>query len=152
MKRSLNSARIPSHLEPSGLYRSDGRRPDGAAIVPWKNGKGLVWDATCPDTLAPSYVLIASAETGAVAREAEHRKEMKYSHLENSHYFVPIAIETLGAMGHKARCFLKKLARRISLATEDNQAHSHLMQRLSMAVQRGNAAAVLGCIGVGMGS
>ena len=53
-------------------------------------------------------------------------------------------------MGHKARCFLKELARRISLATEDNQAHSHLMQRLSMAVQRRNAAAVLGCIGVGM--
>ena len=54
-------------------------------------------------------------------------------------------------MGHKARCFLKELARRISLATEDNQAHSHPIQHLSMAVQRGNAAAVLGCIGVGMG-
>ena len=29
VKRSLDSARIPSHLEPLGLYRSDGRRPDG---------------------------------------------------------------------------------------------------------------------------
>ena len=113
----------------------------------------IVWDATYPDTLTPSYLSIASAKAGAVAREAEHRKEMKYSHLENSHYFVQLAIETLGAMGHKARCFLKELARhRISLAAEDNQAHSHLMQRLSMAVLRGNAAAVLGCIGVGMGS
>ena len=75
---------------------------------------------------------------------------MKYSHLEDSHYFVHIAIETLGAMGHKARSFLKELARRIHLATEDNQAHHHLIQRLSVAVQRGNAAAVLGCIGVGL--
>ena len=105
-------------------------------------------DATCPDTLAPSYLTIVSAEAGAVAREAEHRKQMKYSHLEDSHYFVPIAIETLGAMGHKARYFLKELAHRICLATEDNQAHSHLIQCLSMAVP----AAVLGCIGVGMGS
>ena len=30
VKRSLDSARIPSHLEPSGLFRSDGRRPNGA--------------------------------------------------------------------------------------------------------------------------
>ena len=30
--KSLDSARIPSHLEPSGLYRSDGRRPDGGSI------------------------------------------------------------------------------------------------------------------------
>ena len=98
MKRSLDSTKILSHLEPSGLYRSD-----GASIVPWKEGRVLVWDATCPDTLAPSYLSIATAEAGAVAREAEHRKQVKYSHLEDSHYFVPIAIETLGAMGHKAR-------------------------------------------------
>ena len=151
VKRSLDSARIPSHLEPSGLFRSDGRRPDGASIVPWKEGKILVWDATCPDTLAPSYVSIASAEAGAVAREAEHRKQAKYCHMEDSHYFVPIAIETLGTMGHEARCFLKELSHRIYLATEDSQAHQNLIQRLSVAVQRGNAAAVLGCIGVGKG-
>ena len=84
-----------------------------------------MWDVTCPDTLAPSYLSIATAEAGAVAREAEHRKQVKYSHLEDSHYFVPIAIETLGAMGHKARSFLKELAQRIHLATEDNQAYHH---------------------------
>ena len=110
-----------------------------------------MWDATCPDTLAPSYVSIASAEAGAVAREAEHRKQAKYCHIEDSHYFVPIAIETLGTMGHEARCFLKELSHRIYLATEDSQAHQHLIQRLPVAIQRGNAAAVLGCIGVDKG-
>ena len=110
VKRSLDSARIPSHLELSGLYRSDVRRPDGASIVPWKERKVLVWNATCPDTLAPSYLTIASAEAGAVARKAEHQKQMKYFHLEVSHYFVPIIIEILDAMGHKACCFLKELA------------------------------------------
>ena len=64
--------------------------------------------------------------------------------------FVPIAIETLDAMGHKALSSIKELARHIHLATEDNQAHHHLIQRLSEAVQRVNAAAVLGCIGVGL--
>ena len=38
VKRSLDAAKIPSHLEPSGLYRADGKRPDGASVVPWQRG------------------------------------------------------------------------------------------------------------------
>ena len=53
--RALAVAHVPSRLEPSGLYRSDGKRPDGVSIVPWKCGQLLVWDATCPDTFAPPY-------------------------------------------------------------------------------------------------
>ena len=37
--RALSSAKIPSRLEPSGLYRSDGKRPDGISVVPWRRGK-----------------------------------------------------------------------------------------------------------------
>ena len=44
IKRSLESAKIPCHLEPTGLFRSDGKRPDGASIVPWKDVKVLMWD------------------------------------------------------------------------------------------------------------
>ena len=40
IERSLESAKIPSHLEPMGLYRSDGKRPDGALAVPWRGGGG----------------------------------------------------------------------------------------------------------------
>ena len=46
IKRSLEAAKVPGHLEPTGLYRSDGKRPDGATLVPWKRGKVLVLDAT----------------------------------------------------------------------------------------------------------
>ena len=42
IKRSLDVAQIPSHLEPTGFYRSDGKRSDGASVVPWKGGKALV--------------------------------------------------------------------------------------------------------------
>ena len=56
--RALAAAKIPSRLEPSGLYRTDGKRPDGITVVPWKSGRLLVWDATCPDTFALSYVEI----------------------------------------------------------------------------------------------
>ena len=36
--RALTAAHIPSRLEPSGIFRSDGKRPDGITVVPWKGG------------------------------------------------------------------------------------------------------------------
>ena len=55
IQKALSSINVPSKFEPSGLYRSDGKRLDGASIIPWKSGKALVWDFTCTDTLALSY-------------------------------------------------------------------------------------------------
>ena len=109
--RSLESAKIPCHLEPTGLFRSDGKRSDGASIVPWKGGKVLVWDATFPDTLAPSYSTLAVREAGAVAADAEYKKSQKYLHLSYSHYFVPVAVETLGVFGKEARHFFREVAK-----------------------------------------
>ena len=82
-----------------------------------------------------------------IAVDAEYRKELKYSHLDATHCFIPIAVETLGAFGTHARTFFREVARRVRLVTDDPLAHQFLAQRISVAVQRGNAAAVLGCIG-----
>jgi len=41
--RTLVSAGIPVTKEPNGLSRSDGKRPDGLTLVPWKEGKPLTW-------------------------------------------------------------------------------------------------------------
>ena len=54
VKRALSSAQIPAMLEPTSLSRSDGKRPDGATIAPWKSGRMLVWDVSCTDTFALS--------------------------------------------------------------------------------------------------
>ena len=42
VKRPLESAKIPCHSEPTGVFRSDVKRKDGASIVPWKGGKVLL--------------------------------------------------------------------------------------------------------------
>ena len=34
----LRSAGVRSHLEPSGLHRSNGKHLDGITIVPWRGG------------------------------------------------------------------------------------------------------------------
>ena len=144
IRRSLASAKIPSHLEPSGIMRSDGKRPDGATIMPWKNGRTMVWDATCPDTFAPSHVAHAAREAGTVASQAERNKCQKYALLCTSHHFVPIAIETSGVFGPEAASFFGELGRRIRAETGEPRSLQFLLQGISVAVQRGNAAAVLG--------
>ena len=144
--RGLALAKVPSRLEPSGLYRTDGKRPDGISVVPWRNGKLLVWDATCPDTFAPSYIALATSEAGAVAAQAESEKCAKYSHLVSSHIFTPIAIKTSGAIGPSTRGFLKELGLRLKRVTGEANSTQYLLQRLSVAVQRGNAASIMGTI------
>ena len=97
ISRALTTAGIPSRLEPTGLLRTDGKRPDGMSLAPWSSGKLLVWDATCSDTFAPSHRSQATHAPGEVAARAEERKEAKYISLLAGHHFVPVAVETMGA-------------------------------------------------------
>ena len=110
-------------------------------------GKILVWDATCSDTLASSHRDIAVREPGAVAAAAKHCKQANYSHLDASHHFVPLAVESLRVLGREACAFVRDLAHHLTSGTDDRQSHQFLLQRVAIANQRGNAAAVLGTIG-----
>ena len=107
----MTSAQIPSRLEPSGLVHSDGKRPDGVTLAPWKYGKFLILDATCPDTLSRSYCAATISSAGAVVAGAEMRKLAKYDSLAPYHMFVPVAIESLGVIGTLSMAFLKDVSR-----------------------------------------
>ena len=122
----------------------DGKRPDGATVMPWKCGRALAWDATCPDTYAPSHLALAAREAGAVANQAEQQKTEKYAHLSASHLFVPFAVETSGVFGPEALSLLEDIGRRIRAETGEPRSFQFLLQGVSVAIQRGNAASVLG--------
>lgn len=76
--RSLSSINIPTKLEPAGLSRNDGKRPDGVTLTPWFKGQPFIWDATCIDTFADSYLSKACSEAGKVANFAANRKHELY--------------------------------------------------------------------------
>ena len=98
--RTFRLVRVHAKLEPPRLLRSDGRRPDGTTLDPCTRGQYLVWDFTCPDTLAKSHLNQSSLATGSAASAAESRKRTKYAQLSSENYtFVPITIETFGAWG-----------------------------------------------------
>jgi hypothetical protein len=144
IKRALLTAEIPSRLEPTKLCRSDDKRPDGVSTMPWSRGQCLAWDFTCPDTLAASHLNKAVTGPGQVANAAEQLKADKYRALSTDYFFVPIAIETLGPVGDEATAFFQDLGRRVLAITGEPRTMTFLWQRLSVAVQKGNAACVLG--------
>ncbi|XP_061718384.1 uncharacterized protein LOC133525958 [Cydia pomonella] len=145
LRRALVSAGIPAALEPQ-IVRNDGKRPDGMSLIPWKMGRALVWDVTCADTLAASYIPSTSKHAGAAADTRERQKVAKYSCLGAQYEFVAFGVETLGSWGRGAQILHKALGKRLREATGDPRAGSFLAQRIAIAIQRGNAACVMGTL------
>ena len=107
VRRGLSAAGIPSMLEPSGLDRGDGKRPDGITAYPYSRSRCLIWDATCANTFASSNLKRAALASGSVADAAEVRKIAKYAELDRRFIFQPVAVETSGAMGNRRSSFFK---------------------------------------------
>jgi len=133
-------------LEPQRLLKSDRRRPDDTTLDPWHSGRYLAWDFTCPDPLAPSHLSQSSLAAVSAAEGAETRKQAKYAELVASgdYIFSPIAIETQGAWGPAALVICAEIGGRTAALTGDPRSFAYLRQRLGIAVQKGNAAAVVG--------
>ena len=95
--RAVKKAKITASKEPIGLLRHDGKRPDGATLVPWTRGRPLAWDMTVPDTFAASHIQFTSSSACAAADKAAVNKTAKYVELTSTHHFVAIAVETSGS-------------------------------------------------------
>lgn len=144
LQNALQTAMIPSKKEPSGLFRDDGKRVDGITLVPWSRGQMLAWDATCSDTLALSYIHLSSSSSGSVAELAAVNKSRKYSRLLEQNYIIlPFAVETLGPWCSEAIQFVDRLGKLLVNATGEKNSKIYLKQRISLAIQRSNAACVM---------
>ena len=142
--RALNTAQYKSLLEPEGLCKDNNKRPDGITLVPWERGRCLAWDVSCVNPLAMSNIKASLASTGGAAADADHRKRVKYKELDEKFKVVPIVVETLGVLGPSARQFLRTLGNRISVRTGETRSTEFLIQRVSVAIQRGNAKCIRG--------
>ena len=146
MKRALTAIDIPCTLEPRGLCRGDDRRsPDGISIIPWEQGRCLVWDATCHDTFAPTNIPFSSMGAGLVANRAAASKCLLYSDLCQSYTFIPLAVESAGSIGKDTLKFLHDLRRCTRSKTKDPLSYLKLCQKISVCIQRSNSVSVLGC-------
>ncbi|CAH2231215.1 jg21227 [Pararge aegeria aegeria] len=80
------------------------------------------------------------------ATSAEQAKRRKYENLDSSFIFVPFGVESLGLWVPEARALFKELSKRVIEPSGDPRAGSYLGQRISLAIQRGNAASILGTV------
>lgn len=116
------------------------------SLIPWAGGKAVIWDFTCADTYAASYLNDTSRCAGAAAKSAESKKISKYYLLQQQFIFMPVCIETSGVWGQNAISFIKNIGHKISIITGEPKSTFYLIQRISLAVQRGNVASVMGSI------
>lgn len=130
---AFSSAQFPNLLEPPGLSRVDGQRPDGKTLVPWSRGKALIWDVTVVDTVAPSHLESTSKSSGAAADEAERNKHNNYINLKTEYNFTPLAFETFGSIGPETSQFLKRLGKVMARVTGEPRSLDFLLQRISVA-------------------
>ena len=148
IEQTLGSLDMPSMLKPRELYQTDGKRPDGVTMIPWEMGKELVWDVTVVDALAPSRLNQGSlCNPGTTATEAEARKIETYCEvIDNGYIFHSVALEVQGSLGESCEIFITRLCEMLCRSHDDQRAGSFLKPRISMALQIGNAACVLGTV------
>ena len=140
--RAFQNAETPATREPQGLCPNE-KRPDGVTLIPWNRGRCVAWDATCPDTFAISHLTTTSVSAGSAAARAEEAKVAKYSDIRYGIDFIPIAVESDGAWGQQGLALVNEIGRRTSVLTNDPRCTIFLRQRLSIAVQKGNAICIM---------
>ena len=135
-------AGCPSILEPPGMTRVDGKRPDGATILLYERGLPMAWDATIVHTSAQSYRHLTSAHAGEAAAAAVAKMRVKYAALDGRVDFRSVGLETLGPFGPSASELLDSIATRIRAQTGDAGARTRLYRRIAAALQMGNAVSL----------
>lgn len=79
------------------MSRDDGERPDGLTLIPWEKGQSLVWDTTCIDTLADSFLHKSAQKCESAAEFAQNKKHSNYSYIKSRNYaFTAFAVEKIG--------------------------------------------------------
>jgi len=101
---------------------------------------------TCSHTLAASSLNRAVLGPSSVACDAERRKICKYSSLLSTYIFFRLLLRHSVLLETEAMSFLHEVGRRMQFVTHEKRSFSFLMQRLSVAIQHGNTACIIGSV------
>ena len=118
IKSALQKACLPSVLEPLGLDRGDGSRPDGNPVFLFSGGRSLVRISRVLILLLRYLHMNRLAmEASTAANCAKECKLCKYAALAGAHQFEPIAVEMMGPNGGSTGVILKEIGHRLVKAT-----------------------------------
>ena len=96
-------------------------------------------DVSITKTVAASYLPLSSTATGGAAEMASEKKMDKYAELSTKSCFCPIIIETFDPINDLGLALLTELGRHMTDCTRDARETVHLLQRISVTIQRFNS-------------
>ena len=88
-------------------------------------------------------------KNGYAANLAEVNKTVKYVTLRSDYVFMPFAFETFGVAGPKTRNFINVICKKLRDTSGCDLPGLYFKQQISLYIQRGNVASVLGTMGPG---
>ena len=91
------------------------------------------------------YVKNSAKGAGFAASLREEEKSKHYQELTN-YMFIPVAVETYGAWGQQGLKFIKEIGRKMRDVTGEKRSTFFLSQNISMAIQKGNSACIMGTV------
>ena len=130
-----------------GLIPGSLSRPADVFIENWVDGRKIAFDVSVVSPVQEA-VLHRAADTAAAAIEMRKATKIR-DHFNNCRaqgiFFQPLVVESFGGWDKVAAKFLKTIARQEARrwGKEDAIEIKHFFQRLSVALQRGNAALLL---------
>ena len=77
------------------------------------------------------------------------REKVKISHykeLANDYCFIPVAVETFGSWGQEGYKLVKEIGKKVMEETGERRSTFYLFQNISISIQRGNAACIIGTV------
>ena len=91
-----------------------------------------------------AYLKVSPVSPRKAAQATADRKKAKYSAISTNHWFIPVAVETMGPINQEGFVFLDELGNRITEISENPREHAFLYQRISVIIQRFKKIAVRG--------
>ena len=96
----------------------------------WESINLLTWDATIVDTFAASYLKVSQSLQVRPQRRQQIEKKVKYSTVSTKHWFIPVAVETMGSINQEGSAFLDEAGNRIVEMSEDPESTHFLTKDL----------------------
>ena len=133
IRRALASAKVSSHLKPSGTSCANGKRPDGATVLLWKCGQALVWDA---GTYAPSHLAGPCCQGGQCSCNPSRAAKDRIVRPATSVLAITLCPSLLRPREYLdlRHCPCWKIGRRIKAETGEPRSFQFLLQGVSVAI------------------
>jgi hypothetical protein len=142
---TCQAVNVPVFCEPVGLSRVQKVRPD---LEIYAGGQRVLVDVAITYAATNSYAAESSRTSLYAAGLMEKRKIDKYKDLaaQNEALFLPFVCEASGAFGKDTEKLLEILAGEASELWQASEVRSHLKHRVAIAIQKGNARIINGCV------